>query len=126
MTIGKMKYCTTILSISCICLVMVFGWNQKRKSIDTSGNITPKVVKKITIYGSENCEHCIEFRKKVDSLGVEYTFKDAEANSDYYRELVLKVQQKDSKGHISFPVVEINDEIMVRPGFNDFLKQLSR
>lgn len=125
-SMSKMKSKLIILMALCICMTMVFGCDQKRKSIDTSGNITPKVAKIITIYGSENCDHCIDFRRRVDSLGVEYTFKDAEANEEYYREMVLKVQQKNSKGDISFPVVEINDRIMVRPEMDAFLKELSR
>lgn len=125
-SMSRMKTNPILITVFCICLTMVFGCNQKRKSIDTSGNITPKVAKMITIYGSENCDHCIDFRRKVDSLGVKYTFKDAEANEDYYREMVLKVQQKDSNSDISFPVVEINDEILVQPELDAFLKELSR
>ncbi len=122
----KTKSYPLLLPVICVCLLMVFGCNHKRKSIDTSANITPKVDKEVTIYGSENCDHCIEFRKKVDSLGVKYTFKDAEANENYYSEMMLKVQQKDSKGNISFPIIEINDEIMIRPELDAFIKELSR
>ena len=97
----------------------------KRKSIDTSGNLTPKAVKEITIFGSENCDHCIEFRDKMDSLNLTYEFKDAEANEKFYNELLLKIQQANYKGYVSFPVLEINDKIYVKPEFSDFLKILS-
>lgn len=98
--------------------------DHKRKSIDTSGNTILAKDKKIIVYGSENCEHCIAFRKKVDSVAVKYEFKDAEANEKYYRELLFKIQQANYKGYVAFPVVEIDGKLYVRPTFDTFLQLL--
>lgn len=106
------------------CTIFVLSCETNRKSIDTSGNMTPKVTKNITVYGSEDCDHCIEFRNKMDSAKIKYEFKDAEANEKYYNELLLKIQQANFKGYVAFPVVDINDKIYVRPEFSEFLKIL--
>lgn len=108
------------------CLVFIYCCDSKRKNIDTSGNITPVIKKEITIYGSEGCDHCIEFRKKMDSVKLEYAFKDADANEQYYQELLLKIENAQFKGYISYPVVEVNEEIYVRPEFSEFLHKLSK
>ena len=97
----------------------------KQNRIDTSGNITPHVVKNITVYGSENCDHCLEFRQKADSLKIKYAFKDAEANEANYNELVRKIQQTGVPGYISFPVVEINEKLYIRPEFEEFLRLIA-
>lgn len=121
-----MKYSFKKLLFIIVSIVVVIACESKRKSIDTSGNTTPKVAKEITIYGSENCDHCIEFREKLDSLNLTYAFKDAEANEKFYQELLLKIQQANFKGYVSFPVLEINDKIYVKPEFSEFLQVLSK
>jgi glutaredoxin len=120
----KQSFMNPFLLVSLIALLI--SCEGKRKSIDTSGNITPIAKKEITIYGSENCDHCIEFREKMDSLKLEYIFKDAEANEKYYQELLLKIQQANFKGYVSFPVLDINDKIYVKPEFSEFMQILSK
>ncbi len=102
----------------------ILGCENKQNKIDTSGNITPKVEKSIIVYGSESCDHCVDFRKKADSLKIKYTFKDAEANEAYYNELVNKIQQAGIPGYISFPVIDLDGKIYIRPEFHEFLKLL--
>jgi glutaredoxin len=120
----KRYFLKTILAICW--LAFIHGCEGKRKSIDTSGNITPMTEKEITIYGSESCDHCIEFRNKMDSVSLKYTFKDADANEQYYQELLLKIENAQFKGYISYPVVEISEKIYVRPEFSEFLHMLSK
>lgn len=106
-------------------IILFFSCESKRKNIDTSGNTTPEIEKIVTIYGSENCDHCIDFRIKMDSAKFKYEFKDAEANEKNYQELLLKIQQANFNGYVSFPVIEINGEIYVRPEFSDIYKIIS-
>lgn len=118
-----------ILVSNFIILIIAFFFNNcenKRKSIDTSANITPVVEKKVTIYGSENCDHCIEFRQQMDSIKFKYEFKDAEANEKNYQELLLKIQQANFKGYVSFPVIDIDGKIFVRPDFSEIQKLLAK
>lgn len=107
-----------ILSIFTLC-------QTKKGRIDTSSNLTPVIAKNITIYGSENCDHCLEFREKADSLNIKYAFKDAEANEAYYNELVRKIQQAGIPGYISFPVIEIDQKLYIRPEFSEFLNLIA-
>lgn len=107
-------------------IATLFACKNKKNAIDTSKNITSIVESKITIYGSENCDHCIVFRKKMDSVNIKYEFKDAEAHEQYNQELFLKIQQANFKGDVSFPVLEVDDKIYVRPEFSEFIKLFSK
>ena len=120
-----MKYGFYNLLFATVLIVVTIGCESKRKSIDTSGNLTPGVVKKITLFGSENCDHCIAFRKKMDSVNLKYEFKDTEANEQYYKDLLFKIKQANFKGYVSFPVLEVNDKIYVKPEFENFIKIVS-
>lgn len=106
-------------------VAIVSGCQKKKESIDTSGNINPVVQKTITVFGSENCDHCVEFRHKADSLHIAYLFKDAEANEQYYNELLGKIQKANFQGYVAFPVIDIDGKIYVRPEFDEFLKLIS-
>lgn len=114
------------ITLILFCTALLLNCEGKRKSIDTSGNITPKIEKKITVYGSVNCDHCVEFRNMMDSVKMKYEFKDAEAHEKYYTEMVLKVQASSYNGSILFPVLEVGDKILVRPEFVDFMKAVNQ
>ncbi len=74
----------------------------------------------VVIYGSMTCDHCIDFMKKADSLSVKYTFKDVETNTQYYNELVKKIEDAKFQDYVSFPVVEVDGRIHVNPEFQEF------
>jgi glutaredoxin len=119
----------TLLCKSLFTVVLVLALvacENKQKSIDTSGNITHIVPKNIIVYGSESCDHCLEFRQKADSLKIKYLFKDCEADERNYNELAMKIQQANYPGYISFPVVDINGKIYIRPEFDQFLKLIEK
>lgn len=104
----------------------MFSCDAKRKNIDTSGNTTMKVQKEVIIYGSENCDHCIEFREEMNAANFKYSFKDAEASEQVYQELLLKIQQANYKGYVSFPVLDIDGKIYVKPEFSTIKAILSK
>ena len=107
-------------------IIVLFNCETKKKSIDTSKNIKPKVEHSITVFGSENCDHCIAFRKSVDSVAVKYVFKDVEANEQYYNELVQKIQLANYKGYVSFPVLDIDGKLYVKPEFDEFMEIIGK
>jgi glutaredoxin len=74
----------------------------------------------VVVYGSVTCDHCIDFLKKADSISVKYTFKDVETNTEYYDELVKKIQEANYQGYVSFPVIEVDGSIHVNPEFREF------
>ena len=114
------------LALFAIFIVALFSCDPKKKTIDTSENIKPKVEHSITVFGSENCDHCIAFRKSVDSIAVKYIFKDVEANEQYYNELVQKIQLANYKGYVSFPVLDIDGKLYVKPDFDEFMKIIGK
>jgi glutaredoxin len=118
-------YCTQILFVFFVGILTV-SCDTKKKSIDTGGNLTPKVEKTIIIYGSESCDHCLIFRHKIDSLNIKYDFRDAEANEKYYNELVVKVQRAKISDYIAFPVIDIDGKLLVRPELDVFLNALEQ
>lgn len=118
------KLISIILTL--LILAYIISCDTKKKQIDTSANITPATVHEVTIYGSENCDHCLEFRHKMDSAKFTYEFKDAEASEQYYYELLKKIQLAKFDGYVSFPVLDIDGEIYVKPDFNDIVKLLEK
>ena len=119
------KYFGTIASVAFLAIALL-SCEQKKKSIDTSSNITPEQLHEVTIYGSENCDHCIDFRKKMDSLNFTYTFKDAEASENYYNELLAKIQAANFKGYVAFPVLEVDGQLYVKPEFSQIQTLLTK
>ncbi len=113
-----------------IIIIFIFsllqGCNTKRKNIDTSGNITPVVQKTIIVYGSESCDHCIDFRKKLDSVKLKYTFHDVEADERYFSEMMRKIQAANYKGYIGFPVIDVEGNVYIRPDFRRFMSEINR
>jgi glutaredoxin len=110
-----------------ILLLALMSWQcsriQKEESAaaNTISENKPKV-HDIVVYGSMTCDHCIEFLKKADSIAVKYTFRDVESNTNYYNELVQKIQQANYQGYVSFPVIEVDGKIHVNPEFAQFQK----
>jgi glutaredoxin len=118
---------TGFLRIGYVMLAVVaFACKSKTQKIDTSGNVTPEIQRTIVVYGSESCDHCMEFLHKVDSMNIEYTFKDAEASEQHYQELLQRVQAANFSGYVSFPVVVIDEQLHVRPEFEEFLTLISK
>lgn len=106
-------------------ILLVFACESNRQKIDTSENKTVQVQKNVIIYGSENCDHCIEFRKYMDAAKFTYEFKDAEASEQVYQELLKKIQLANYKGYVSFPVLDIEGKIYVKPEFSTIRNLLS-
>jgi glutaredoxin len=120
---NKLLYNSFLIAIF---IIQLFACDNKQKTIDTSGSKTQAAPKSIIVYGSESCDHCLEFRHKADSLNIKYLFKDCEADERNYNELALKIQQANLPGYISFPVIEINGKLYLRPEFDQFLKLIEK
>jgi len=71
--------------------------------------------KEMIVYGSNTCDHCIDFKRKMDSLGVKYTFYDVEVDQRKADEMLAKLEKARFMGYISFPVVDIEGRVMVSP-----------
>jgi glutaredoxin len=71
--------------------------------------------KEIIVYGSDNCNHCVNFKVKLDSVGFSYDFRDVEFNEIMNNEMVRKVRASGVQGGFKYPVVDIEGTILIAP-----------
>jgi len=97
---------------------------EKQESETTSVTIDDKTrpggtQKKVIVYGSMECNHCHEFRRKLESKGISYEFRDVAENDAYYLEMQKLILSINYQGYIRYPVLDIEGEIFVNPDFRD-------
>jgi glutaredoxin len=80
--------------------------------------------KNIIVYGSMECNHCHEFRRKLESKGITYEFRDVDENDAYFIELQNLIRSINFKGYVSYPVVNIEGEVYVKPDFRDVVVKM--
>jgi len=78
-------------------------------------------VKLIIVYGSNNCDHCLDFKAQLDSIGFSYDFRDVEFNDAMNREMYYKVQRARIVGRINYPVIDVEGKIMVAPKLSEVI-----
>ena len=79
----------------------------------------------IVIYGSNTCDHCIDFKAKLDSVGLKYSFNDVDVNEDKVLEMLEVVKNANYQGRINFPLVYLNNtKLLVAPDFEVFMRAL--
>ena len=78
--------------------------------------------KDIIVYGSDNCDHCVNFKAKLDSIGFEYDFRDVEFNQAMAHEMTYKVRRSDVNGGFSYPVIDVEGKILVAPELEEVLE----
>jgi len=105
-----------------ILMVLVLGISCS--SQETTSEVTEKQQTSIIIYGSNSCDHCIDFKSKLDAQKVVYTFHDVEQNQAKANEMMAKTKAANYSGYISFPVVDVGGKLMVNPKVDDVLKLL--
>lgn len=99
---------------------MVDGKEQKADA-SSSENENQKT---ILVYGSDGCDHCVDFKAQLDSAGLEYTFYDVEKDQSKGDEMMLKVQRTGFQGYVRFPVVEVDGVVRVAPTFESVERAL--
>ena len=95
-----------------ICLILFWGCQQPGI----------KQTKQIIVYGSDNCDHCVVFKAKLDSVGFEYVFRDVEFNQMMNDEMVYKVRRSGVNGGFSYPVLDVEGKILVAPEITEVLE----
>ena len=87
--------------------------------------ITKAIQKSFVVYGSLQCHHCINFKSKLDSIGLEYTFRDIDQSDQYALKMLEIVKASGRTQGFSIPVVVLNDqEIFIAPHINKVLAAL--
>ena len=97
---------------------------EKQESENASGEIEDKSKpsgpqKKILVYGIMECNHCHDFRRKLESKGISYEFRDVDENDAYFIQLQNLIRSINYQGYVSYPVIDIEGEIYVNPKFRE-------
>ena len=101
-----------------VCFSLVLWWACKGPENNQS---SIKQTKEIIVYGSNNCDHCVDFKAQLDSIGFAYDFRDVEFDDAMNNELYRKVQEANIMGRINYPVIDIEGKIMVAPTLNEVI-----
>ncbi|MFP4093778.1 MAG: glutaredoxin family protein [Cyclobacteriaceae bacterium] len=80
--------------------------------------------KEIIVYGSDECNHCVDFKKKLDDAGLEYTFYDVEKDQSKVNDMLMVVQRAGIRGNINYPVVVVDGDVQISPTFEQFQKAM--
>ena len=71
----------------------------------------------LIIYGSNSCEHCNEFRAKLEKEEIEYKFYDVERDQLKANEMLEAVHSINYYDYIEFPVVLFDKYVFINPPF---------
>jgi len=120
---NSLKYLFYIAS-----LFLLIACTESKREKKESGNKTGEIEnkskprgpqKKIIVYGSMECNHCHEFRRKLESKGISYEFRDVDNNDVYFIELQDLIRSINYKGYVNYPVIDIEGEVYVDPDFGE-------
>jgi len=104
--------------VALVCFSLILFW--ACQSADTNKS-SIKQTKEIIVYGSNNCDHCVDFKAQLDSVGLTYDFRDVEFDDAMNNELYRKVQEAKITGRINYPVIDIEGKIMVTPTLREVI-----
>ena len=95
-------------------------------STDNKAANEEAVAEKVIVYGSNSCDHCIDFKAKLDKADIDYVFHDVEQNQQLADEMVAAVQSINYKDYIAFPVVVVGKQVFVNPPFEEVMKVIRK
>ena len=95
-----------------------------QKSQDKSETVQNNAPVQVVLYGSYSCGHCTEFRAKLDSLNISYTFNDVEQNKALADEMFEVVHSVNYYDYIEFPVVAVGKQVFINPPLDQVLNAL--
>ena len=98
-------------------ILAIISCSAKKESVD---KVTQKT--KITVYGSNECDHCLEFKAELDKANLVYTFYDVNQSEQRSGEMMMKIRALRIEGNIALPVVEVGDRLFIAPKIEQVLK----
>ena len=117
-----------VISIVLVVFTLLFMFScstQSEKNYDKEP-ATESTEKQLIVYGSNSCDHCLFFRAKLDSAGLNYVFHDVEQNQQLADQMLKATQSINYQGFIQFPVVVVEENVLVNPSFEEALKVINQ
>lgn len=117
------------LNLSSTLRLMLFGLilmscngpkSENQSSIPVQELAKPDLI----IYGSNSCDHCLDFKAKLDSLNIEYKFNDVEQDEALAQEMMNAVHSINYYDYIEFPVVQYGRQVFINPNLDQVLNVL--
>ena len=105
----------SIVATVLLCFVFMVACSPSAKEASNGETANGSGQKQMIVYGSNTCDHCINFKKKMDSLNIKYSFFDVEVDQTKADEMLKKLEEVRFMGYIAFPVVDIEGRVMVNP-----------
>lgn len=107
-----------IKKVTLVCISLILFWACQSAG---TNKFSIKQTKEIIVYGSNNCDHCVDFKAQLDSVGFTYDFRDVEFDDAMANEMYHKVQAAKIQGRINYPVIDVDGKIMVAPSLSDVI-----
>ena len=113
-----------ILSLTLILGSLIFSGCTSDSNSETESTSESLTQPQLVIYGSNSCGHCIDFKAKLDSLNISYTFNDVEQNKALADEMLEVVHAANYYDYIEFPVVAVGKQVFINPPLDQVLNAL--
>jgi glutaredoxin len=107
-------------------LLFMFSCSTQPEKNNEKEPATESAEKQLIVYGSNSCDHCLFFRDKLDSAGINYVFHDVEQNQQLADQMLEATKSINYQGFIQFPVVVIEENVLVNPSFEEALKVINQ
>jgi glutaredoxin len=104
--------------VALVCFGLILLWACQSPGTNRS---SIKQTKEIIVYGSNNCDHCVDFKAQLDSIGFSYDFRDVEFDEAMNNELYRKVRAARIMTRINYPVIDIEGKILVAPSLGEVI-----
>lgn len=115
-----------ITSIVLLLFFIINGCGSSEQKVANQESSTEIKQTSIVVYGSNTCTHCIQFKAKLDSVGLPYVFNDVDVSDEQALIMVDLVKQSGFKGRIMFPVVQLNGEkVLIAPELTEVLNYIN-
>lgn len=97
-------------------------------SVNAQQKNTKPEAKKVIVYGSDACHHCIDTKAFLTQNKISFEFFDIDKNPEALKEMLLKLKNANiSTQNLGIPVVDKNGIIYTNTGvFEEFLQKLKK
>lgn len=108
-----------ILGIMVVIMIISTGCTNSREPLELNTNDYT-----IIVYGTSTCGFTTSCMTSLDNEELVYTFKDVSMSTTFNSEMWSKIQEADLGTTAYYPVVDVNDTILMRPTLTEIKSHL--